>query len=117
MFQAGFVAIQPERQRAFGEFAGGGHEGLLVEEREGLQRSVGAVFANGAELAGGGVEGKHRRRSDGTFPKRVEAAAIEVCTLTRLIVVASGQFRPKSWRLIGFHARPAELLDEQAAGR
>ena len=98
------------------EGLGGFGEGAVVEQRQGLQRSVGNFAAADARFAAGGVEGCEHRERCGALRERVEAAAMTIesfADLPRELSVGSlscdvGGLRRKD-------ARSAELAAEQAA--
>src|SRR5262249_31727883 len=64
-------------QGQLGQVPGCLHELHVVERDQGLQRGVGALAADRAGLAVGGVEDVHRRGRRGPRPERVQAAAVQ----------------------------------------
>ena len=66
-----------------------------------------------AGLTLAGIKSGHGRGCRGLLPEGVEASAVEVAAFSSLVVLASGQFRPESNRLIGLDGGTANLLYEQ----
>ena len=86
----------------------------VVQEHEGLQRCAGDLPSHGAVVSFRGIEGHHRRRRGCAFPVGIEAASIQSFARVRLVFPAGGFFLPEPFRLVGFHAWSADLVDEES---
>src|SRR5699024_814790 len=91
----------------------------LVEQQERLERRVGALAADLARLARGGVERGHLRRRRGPLPEGVEAAAVDLLDArvgldTDRVAPRVGDRLPQAGRLRRLDARPSYALDEHA---
>ena len=98
-----------------GPDACGFDEGRVVEEREGLLRRVGGGAEGDAVLAGGCVEVREHGVEERALPVRVDAAAVLVRALVR-VVVAVGELETGVvvCGLIGFDGRAARGEVEEA---
>ena len=96
--------------------------GRIVHQRQRLQRRVGEGAPRRALFAVGRVEGRQRRRRDRSLPERVHAPAIEIRPVAlhvglRREALAERHLFPEAGRLVGQHARSADLVVEQTARR
>ena len=73
-------------ESALGQAARGLHIGGVVQQRQGLQRSIGARPLHGADLARRSVEEEKRRWCGGALPDGIHRAAIETRAVIRLII-------------------------------
>ena len=78
-----------------GQVPGGLDELRVVERDQRLQRRVGPLAADGADLAARGVEDVHRGRRRGPLPEGVQAAAVEALAA---VAACSRGCCCRSWR-------------------
>ncbi len=106
-------------ERELGERAGRLDELRVVQRDQRLQRRVGALAADRAELAVRGVEDVERCRRRRPLPERVHAAAIKGLARIALVVARvaadDGHRLPDPFRLVWLDAGAADLGREQAA--
>ncbi len=78
VLEAGIGVSRGLLECPLGQGPGSLDEELLVHQKQGLQRGIGAFAADGAGLARGSIEGAHLRRVGGAFQESVQAAAVDL---------------------------------------